>query len=57
MYGSRGPAVATLQAKMNITVDGIFGKQTLGAVKTYQRAHGMTVNGIVGRTMWHALFG
>ena len=44
--GSRGPEVKTLQTKLGITADGIFGLKTEAAVKAYQKAHGLTVDGI-----------
>lgn len=46
--GSRGSAVVALQKKLGITADGIFGPQTLAAVKRYQASHGLAVDGIVG---------
>ena len=51
--GSRGSAVKTLQKNLNkngakLTVDGIFGKKTQAAVKSYQTKNGLTVDGIVG---------
>lgn len=46
--GSRGSAVVALQKKLGITADGIFGPQTLAAVKRYQSSHGLAADGIVG---------
>lgn len=53
-YGSRGDEVRQIQTKLkrwgyyNGNVDGIFGSQTLEAVKYFQRKNGLTVDGIVG---------
>lgn len=52
--GSSGSQVRTLQTKLNNwgynagTVDGIFGSNTLAAVKRFQTKNGLTVDGIVG---------
>lgn len=46
--GSRGDAVATLQRKLGIAADGVFGPQTRAAVKRFQRRRGLTVDGIAG---------
>ena len=53
-YGSRGDEVKQIQTKLkrwgyyNGNVDGIFGSQTLEAVKYFQRKNGLTVDGIAG---------
>ena len=53
-YGSRGEEVKQIQTKLkrwgyyNGNVDGIFGSQTLEAVKYFQRKNGLTVDGIAG---------
>lgn len=53
-YGSRGDEVIQIQTKLkrwgyyNGNIDGIFGSQTLEAVKYFQRKNGLTVDGIAG---------
>jgi len=37
--------------------DGIFGTKTLTAVRQYQQANGLTVDGIVGKNTWKKLLG
>lgn len=52
--GSSGELVKTLQTNLNTlgfncgTADGVFGANTLTAVKSFQTKHGLTVDGIVG---------
>ena len=53
-YGSRGEEVRQIQTKLKRwgyykgNVDGIYGSQTLEAVKYFQRKNGLTVDGIAG---------
>ncbi|MDO4567717.1 MAG: spore cortex-lytic enzyme [Clostridia bacterium] len=60
-YGSRGDDVYTLQSKLKRwgyysgSVDGIFGSQTLSAVKYFQRKNGLVQDGIVGPATAKAL--
>lgn len=53
--GSRGNEVATLQRKLNLIADGIFGPITDEAVRDFQKSHGLAVDGIVGPKTWDAL--
>src|SRR5690606_21186177 len=59
--GSRGNAVVELQNKLNALgynagkADGIFGSKTRSAVMAFQRANGLTVDGIVGPATWAKL--
>jgi len=59
-----GPDVVILQRKLSgsgirgargIAVDGIFGEQTEIAVRNYQKAEGLQVDGIVGLATWAQL--
>ena len=53
--GSRGEAVKTMQMMLTACgydthgVDGIFGNNTLNALRAYQADHGLTVDGIYGK--------
>ena len=53
-YGSRGTEVNTIQEKLKRwgyysgSVDGIYGSQTVSAVKKFQKKNGLTVDGIAG---------
>lgn len=59
--GSRGPAVQKLQqylvsaTKIALALDGIFGIGTKAAVQAFQRARGLTADGVVGPATWLAL--
>ncbi len=53
-YGSRGEEVRQIQTKLKRwgyyygNIDGIYGSQTLSAVKWFQSKNGLTVDGIAG---------
>ena len=53
-YGSRGSEVRQIQTKLKNwgyykgSVDGIYGSQTVAAVKSFQKKNGLTVDGIAG---------
>src|SRR6188472_2494513 len=51
----RGPSVSTLQGKLGLSADGVFGPGTYRAVKRFQRGHGLTADGVVGPATWSAL--
>lgn len=53
--GSRGTDVVTLQKKLNLQADGIFGPLTEEAVKEFQKANSLSVDGIVGAKTWAKL--
>jgi peptidoglycan hydrolase-like protein with peptidoglycan-binding domain len=58
--GSTGENVRSIQYLLNdhgsrLTVDGVFGPRTEAAVRSFQRQHGLSVDGIVGNQTWTAL--
>lgn len=59
--GARGQQVRALQKLLNASgydagkVDGIWGKNTLSAVKAYQRSAGLEADGVVGKKTWTKL--
>lgn len=59
--GSKNDAVKWLQRKLNYlgykcgSVDGIFGAKTDAAVRAFQRAKKLSIDGIVGQNTWKAL--
>lgn len=62
--GNTGTQVKVLQWLLNHTtdytsgvVDGIFGTKTVAAVRQFQQAKGLTVDGIVGKKTWEKLLG
>jgi peptidoglycan hydrolase-like protein with peptidoglycan-binding domain len=46
--GMVGSDVVRLQMALRITADGVFGRQTEAALRQYQRARGLFVDGRVG---------
>ncbi len=59
--GYRGAYVTFLQQLLESNlypvggIDGIFGSRTLSAVRNFQSANGLTVDGLVGKNTWNAL--
>jgi peptidoglycan hydrolase-like protein with peptidoglycan-binding domain/glutaredoxin 2 len=58
--GSKGTDVKMIQSLLNkngftLKADGIFGKLTLGAVKSYQAKNGLKADGIVGKLTFSKL--
>jgi peptidoglycan hydrolase-like protein with peptidoglycan-binding domain len=58
--GARGERVRVIQSLLNqrglrVAVDGAFGIATTHAVKTFQRSHGLKVDGQVGANTWTRL--
>lgn len=60
-YGSRGSEVRTIQEKLKRwgyysgNVDGIYGSQTVTAVKKFQKKNGLQVDGIAGTKTLNAM--
>lgn len=61
--GARGKITALIQERLNSkgfncgAIDGIFGSGTEAAVRAFQRAMGLTDDGIVGVNTWRKLLG
>ncbi|HEY9906654.1 MAG TPA: peptidoglycan-binding protein [Thermosynechococcaceae cyanobacterium] len=61
--GMKGTAVAALQARLRTigflkgSADGVFGAETLAAVRAAQRNFGLEPDGVVGAATWSALLG
>ncbi len=64
--GSTGENVRIIQAQLNRisdnypaiqkqTVDGVFGRNTENAVKTFQRVFSLTSDGVVGKATWYKI--
>ena len=60
-YGSRGSEVTQIQTKLkrwgyyNGNIDGIYGTQTVEAVKYFQRKNNLVVDGIAGKNTLEAM--
>lgn len=59
--GNKGTQAKVLQFLLNEKgyncgeADGIFGSNTMAAVKAFQKAKGLTIDGVVGKNTWKAL--
>ena len=59
--GSRGAHVKMMQTQLNkkgfkLSVDGIAGPQTIGALKKFQKSKGLGVDGLCGKQTWSELY-
>lgn len=54
--GSKGELVRKIQGALHLVQDGIFGSVTEEAVKAFQKANNLKVDGIVGDKTWNLLF-
>lgn len=50
--GDKGRQVRVWQAIIDVNPDGIFGDKTDKATRDFQKKHGLTVDGIVGKFTW-----
>ena len=48
--------VKTFQERLGIHADGIFGPQTLAAVRNFQKKNGLQADGIIGPVTWNKMF-
>ena len=55
--GVRGPRVAAVHKAFRMRAGRVFSSATQGAVKRFQRRHGMTADGIVGAETWKLIKG
>jgi peptidoglycan hydrolase-like protein with peptidoglycan-binding domain len=61
-YGASGSTVKLIQQRLKALgydpgpVNGIFGSETLSAVKAFQASHHLTPDGVVGPATWKSLF-
>jgi hypothetical protein len=53
--GSRGEAVKTIQTRVGVAADGVFGPATEAAVCEFQRAAALRADGIVGPKTWEKI--
>lgn len=52
--GSKGKAVKIWQIIIGVSADGDFGAKTEKATKEFQKAKGLTMDGVVGKNSWKA---
>lgn len=50
-----GASVYLVQRELGIVTDGEFGSDTESAVRTFQKAHGLSVDGVVGPVSWSTM--
>jgi hypothetical protein len=53
--GCKESSVGSLQKLLGIDSDNSFGPKTLAAVKEFQKAHGLEIDGVVGINTWSKL--
>jgi len=52
---ARGNITRLIQERLGVNADGIFGNNTLNAIKNFQRKNGVAADGIVGNNTWKQL--
>ncbi|GHV12248.1 hypothetical protein FACS1894219_04820 [Clostridia bacterium] len=61
--GSNSRAVRAVQYLLrdkfgiDLSIDGVFGTSTLSGVNSFQKAHTLSIDGVVGKDTWKTLFG
>lgn len=50
-----GHSVRAVQRELGVPADGVFGPQSLKALKSFQREHGLAADGVVGPATWRAM--
>ncbi|MDO8186844.1 peptidoglycan-binding protein [Conexibacter sp. JD483] len=50
-----GHSVRAVQRELGVAADGVFGPQSLKALKSFQREHGLAADGVVGPATWRAM--
>ena len=53
--GSKGDHVKTVQRLLVLKIDGMYGGETMAAIKAFQRATGLAPDGVVGAETWAEL--
>lgn len=54
-FGAHSAQVKTVQQRLALVADGWYGPVTTAAIKDFQRANGLAVDGVVGVKTWAAL--
>ena len=55
--GAKGDAVVSVQRRLGLHIDGVYGERTMAAVAGYQRRHHLVPDGVCGPRTWVALAG
>jgi peptidoglycan hydrolase-like protein with peptidoglycan-binding domain len=55
--GAKGAAVISVQRRLGLHIDGVYGERTMAAVSGYQRRHHLVPDGVCGPRTWASLAG